>query len=223
MSTLKWSEGRSLYQISNSRYNAQYIYNDEGLRITREVKEFGKSTYVEYVWGNHGLAGFTLGEDTVVVLYGQDGTPIGFSLNDTVYTYIKNLQGDVIRVLDTEGNTVVEYSYDPWGVPTITGDAALAAINPCSYRCYDYDEESGFYYLQSRYYNPQTGRFLNADVLIDTGAKVYACTGGVSYSKIWGKYYARKALVWGIIKTFYYQKIYIFWGGLVARSAIGQW
>ena len=163
MSTLKWSEGRSLYQILNSRYNAQYTYNDEGLRIIREVKEFGKSTYVEYVWGNHGLAGFTMGEDTVVVLYGQDGTPIGFSLNDTVYTYIKNLQGDVIRVLDTEGNTVVEYSYDPWGVPTITGDTVLAAINPCSYRCYDYDEESGFYYLQSRYYNPQTGRFLNAD------------------------------------------------------------
>lgn len=48
-------------------------------------------------------------------------------------------------------------------MPTITGDTELAAINPCSYRCYDYDEESGYYYLQSRYYNPETGRFLNAD------------------------------------------------------------
>ena len=161
--TFTWGEGRSLLGISGLGYSAKYIYNDEGLRIIREVKQYGKNTYIEYEWGKNGLAGFTSGENTVVILYGQDGTPIGFSLNDTVYTYIKNLQGDVIRILDTDGNTVVEYTYDPWGVPTITGDTELAAINPCSYRCYDYDEESGYYYLQSRYYNPQTGRFLNAD------------------------------------------------------------
>ena len=71
-------------------------------------------------------------------------------------------QGGVLRILDTERNTVVEYTYDPWGAQTVTGDTELAAMNPCSYRGYDYDEESGLYYLQSRYYNPQTGRFLNA-------------------------------------------------------------
>ena len=69
----------------------------------------------------------------------------------------------MIRILDGDGNTVVSYTYDPWGVPTVTGDTDLAALNPCAYRGYDYDEETGYYYLQSRYYDPEIGRFINAD------------------------------------------------------------
>jgi RHS repeat-associated protein len=69
----------------------------------------------------------------------------------------------MVRILDAQGNTVVKYAYDPWGVPTIEGDKDLAALNPCSYRGYYYDEETGYYYLQSRYYDPQIGRFMNAD------------------------------------------------------------
>lgn len=46
-------------------------------------------------------------------------------------------------------------------VPTVTGDTDLAALNPCSYRGYYYDEETGYYYLQSRYYDPEVGRFIN--------------------------------------------------------------
>lgn len=71
--------------------------------------------------------------------------------------------GDVIRILDEDGTAVVSYTYDPWGVPSVTGDTELAAINPCSYRGYYYDQETGYYYLQSRYYDPEIGRFLNAD------------------------------------------------------------
>lgn len=56
-----------------------------------------------------------------------------------------------------------------------------------------------------------------------TNSKVYACTGSVSYTKIFGRYYARKALDFGFFKTFYYQKRYIFWGARVARSLLGQW
>ena len=77
---------------------------------------------------------------------------------------------------------------------TITGDTGLAAINPYSYRCYDYDEESGFYYLQSRYYNPQTGRFLNADDQFDSNAGVlgynlftYCANNPVIYKDINGE------------------------------------
>ncbi len=87
----------------------------------------------------------------------------GAQNSDTVYTYVKNLQGDVVRILDGQGSTVVKYAYDPWGVPTIEGDKDLAAINPCSYRGFYYDEETGYYYLQSRYYDPENGRFINAD------------------------------------------------------------
>lgn len=64
---------------------------------------------------------------------------------------------------------MVSYTYDPWGVPTVSGDASLAAINPCSYRGYYYDQETGYYYLQSRYYNPEIGRFLNADEVACAG------------------------------------------------------
>ena len=69
----------------------------------------------------------------------------------------------MLRILDSNGNAVVNYTYDPWGKPTVTGDEELAALNPCSYRGYYYDEETGFYYLQSRYYHSEIGRFLNAD------------------------------------------------------------
>ena len=77
-----------------------------------------------------------------------------------------------MRILDAQGNAVVKYAYDPWGVPTIEGDKDLAAINPCSYRGYYYDEETGYYYLQSRYYDPAIGRFINADTYVSTGRSV---------------------------------------------------
>lgn len=113
-----WGEGRRLKAIRDAQNNmfVNYTYNEEGLRIKKSISSETKAT-TEYVWGKNGLAGFTTEEDTVVVHYGQDGTPVGFSFNDMVYTYIKNIQGDVLRILDTNGSTVVEYSYDPWGVP----------------------------------------------------------------------------------------------------------
>lgn len=115
------------------------------------------------MWGSDGLAAVITGDQTVVVLYDLEGEAVGFSVDGTVYTYVKNLQGDVIRVLDGDGNVAVQYTYDPWGVPTVTGSQTIAAINPCSYRGYYYDQETGYYYLQSRYYDPEMGRFLNAD------------------------------------------------------------
>lgn len=162
--TLTWGEGRMLQRISQNAANyVAYTYNVDGLRAAKNVVKAGVSTVTEYVWGINGFAGFTDGTNTVVVLYDNESSPIGFTLNGTRYAYVKNLQGDVLRILDEAGNTVVSYAYDPWGVPTVTGDTELAALNPCSYRGYDYDEETGLYYLQSRYYDPEVGRFINAD------------------------------------------------------------
>ena len=203
---LSWGDGRCLKQIReyNNNWTAGYTYNEQGLRIGKRISGEGIVTKEwEYVWGQNGLAGFTQGENTVLVHYGQDGTPVGFSLNDTMYTYIKNIQGDVLRILDTTGNTVVEYSYDPWGVPTVTGDTELAAINPCSYRGYDYDEESGFYYLQSRYYDPAVGRFISPDEIDFLGASgnilgynlfAYCENNPVNYTDLWG--YIRINVKW---------------------------
>ena len=91
----------------------------------------------------------------------------------STYYYASNLQGDIVAILDASGSTVVAYTYDAWGkLLTTTGSMAstLGAKNPLRYRGYVYDTETGLYYLQSRYYDPEMGRFINADDLGFIGA-----------------------------------------------------
>ena len=86
------------------------------------------------------------------------------------YYYMLNQQGDVIGLVNSSGTQVVAYTYDAWGKPlTVTGSlvSTLGQINPLRYRGYIYDHETGLYYLQSRYYNPKIGRWINADALVD--------------------------------------------------------
>ncbi len=94
------------------------------------------------------------------------------------YYFVFNLQGDVIGLLDSTGAVIARYEYDAWGKilsvknaagQAITDPTHVANINPIRYRGYYYDSETGFYYLKSRYYDPVTGRFLNADGMVDTG------------------------------------------------------
>ena len=167
---LTWGESRSLTAFETDKFSAEYIYNADGLRIQKNVTIGNTTKKTKFIWGNNGLAGMIAGARKVTILYDADGEAAGFVVNDSnvtslsgIYTYIKNLQGDVIRVIDESGTTVLSYTYDPWGVPTITGNQMLAELNPCSYRCYYYDWETGYYYLQSRYYVPSLGRFLSVD------------------------------------------------------------
>ena len=73
--------------------------------------------------------------------------------------------GDILGIADSAGNLIASYAYDPWGkVLSITGsDIAIGNLNPFRYRGYYYDAETGLYYLQSRYYDPEVGRFINCD------------------------------------------------------------
>jgi RHS repeat-associated protein len=81
-----------------------------------------------------------------------------------MYYYVKNIQGDIVKIIDENGTEVAGYVYDAWGnTLTTTGDTTLGSLNPLRYRGYVYDTDTGLYYLQSRYYDPFTGRFLNAD------------------------------------------------------------
>ena len=92
------------------------------------------------------------------------------TFNGTAYAYLYNLQGDVIALIDSNGKKVVEYKYDAWGrILSKTGTMAstLGTLNPFRYRGYVYDEETGLYYLRSRYYKPNWARFLNADALLN--------------------------------------------------------
>ena len=100
---------------------------------------------------------------------------VAVNYNGTYYYYVRNGQNDVIRLIDGDNNTVVEYAYDSWGKQlSCTGSLAntLGNLNPFRYRGYVYDEETGLYYLQSRYYDPEVGRFLNADIYVSTGQSV---------------------------------------------------
>ncbi len=91
--------------------------------------------------------------------------------NGTEYYYLKNIQGDIIGILDGSGTSVVEYSYDSWGkVIEISGNQELGKRNPFRYRGYYYDEETGFYYVSSRYYDPEVGRFISPDTTDILGA-----------------------------------------------------
>ena len=96
-------------------------------------------------------------------IYDNNGKPYAFYYDGTLYYYITNLQGDVIRIIDTAGATICTYTYDAWGRLLNSSTNQIFKANPIRYRGYYYDAESGLYYLGSRYYDPAVKRFINAD------------------------------------------------------------
>ncbi|MGN0808271.1 MAG: RHS repeat-associated core domain-containing protein [Candidatus Coproplasma sp.] len=88
---------------------------------------------------------------------------MGFKYNGSYYVYQKDIQGNIIAIVDSNGNTVVKYDYDAWGNCLVTGNGTLSNANPFRYRGYYYDAQTGLYYLQTRYYDPTTGRFISPD------------------------------------------------------------
>ena len=91
---------------------------------------------------------------------------VGFNDGTKTYIYTRNLQGDIVSITDTSnGNIVAQYTYDSWG-NILTATGTMANTNPFRYRGYYFDTETGLYYLQSRYYDAEVGRFLNADALL---------------------------------------------------------
>ena len=110
---------------------------------------------------------------TLDFFYDESGRPFAFNYSVDgsdfeTYYYILNLQGDVVQIIDEGGVPQAEYVYSPWG-EIISAEGDLAEINPLRYRGYYYDSETGFYYLQSRYYDPENHRFINADSYASTG------------------------------------------------------
>ena len=116
--------------------------------------------------------------------YDAQNKPAVALYDGVAYAYMYNLQGDVIALVDADGTKVVEYRYDAWGTPlSKTGTLAttLGTLNPFRYRGYVYDEETGLYYLRSRYYNPEWGRFVNADTIWNGSLFAYCHNSTVAY------------------------------------------
>ena len=105
------------------------------------------------------------------------------SYNDKMFYYVKNLQGDIVKILDEDGQGKADYVYNAWGDIISQSDDELASINPLRYRGYVYDEDTATCYLQSRYYDPTTGRFINADdtAYVDTNSGTPLSTNMFAY------------------------------------------
>ena len=111
----------------------------------------------------------TQGSNELHFFYDAQNRPAVVVYNGVPYAYVKSLQGDIVAILDENGNAVVSYGYDAWGAPLwCTGELAetLGKVQPFRYRGYVFDEETGLYYLRSRYYNPQQLRWINSDNII---------------------------------------------------------
>ena len=156
----------------------------DGLRTS---KSNGSAVYT-YSWNeNRQLKSMTWDYGYAIFSYDVNGTPYSVKNYDAIldvertYLYVTNLQGDVLSVVGSAtGQTAVSYVYDAWGkliskTGTSSDYASIYEYNPLTYRGYIYDSETGFYYLQSRYYDPAVGRFFNADeVKYVNGANLFS-------------------------------------------------
>ena len=208
--TFTWTEGRRLASVQYGSQLTRYLYDANGLR-TKKINPNG--TYVEYyiVDGRYlGEIHYTAsgGVDLFIRYnYDESGSVVGISLWNSGYSnawedyyFVKNLQGDVLKVYRESDHAVAaSYSYDSWGnILATTGSLnfdgrAIKDLNPFRYRTYYYDNETWFYYLQSRYYDPAIGRFINADAYASTGQGIighnmfaYCGNNPIAYADHWG-------------------------------------
>ena len=211
---LNWN-GRRLESISQGGTEVvSYKYNIDGQRISKTAPDLvtGEAVTTEYFYNGDILAGQKTGDNVLVFMYDNNGDVFGFTYNGTPYYYVKNAQNDVFLILDETGMIQVLYQYDSWGKVTACYDATdfgLAAINPIMYRSYYVDLEMGFfmYYLNSRYYMADWGRFISADSVTDAGAEelgynlfVYAANNPVNNSDPSGNWIIKDAIKWVVEK-----------------------
>ena len=161
-------QGRQLTKAVKDK-TVTFTYDSEGIRTS---KSDGTNTTKYLLNGTQILAQKT-GSTTLSFFYDQQGNRVGMADGkNNFYYYIYNVQGDVIALADAStGKLVVTYTYDVWGKLVKLEDTTANSVgtqNPFRYKGYYYDTETKLYYLQSRYYDPEVGRFINADAFTST-------------------------------------------------------
>ena len=175
-STFTWTQGRRLATAKVGSTNISYTYDMAGVRSSKTVG----STKYDFTTLSGLVTRQTGGGKTIDFVYDENNQPLAMKYNNTLYYYVLNAQGDVVRIVNSSRSVVASYTYDPWG-KIISSSGTLADINPLRYRGYYYDSETGFYYLQSRYYDPEIGRFINADSYASTDATGLLSTNMFAY------------------------------------------
>ncbi len=187
-STFTWTQGRRLVGYANGDTDISYTYDMAGVRSSKTVNG------TEYRFTT--LSGLVTRQEwdgnSIDFVYDENNQPLAMKYNGTLFYYVLDLQGDVIALADQNGTLIARYTYDPWGkLLKVTPNGWLeeqnayylkvAEANPLRYRGYYYDSETGFYYLQSRYYDPEIGRFINADSYASTDATGLLSTNMFAY------------------------------------------
>lgn len=146
--SLEWEYGNRLINFDGVTFAYDYRghrlkKNDIEYRYDNDGRVIKQSNGLQFLYDNTGVAALKYGSE--------------------YYFYRKDVQGNIIALIDSSGAVVVRYEYDAWGNHSIIGDEVLGNLNPFRYRSYYYDTETGLYYLQTRYYDPETGRFISQD------------------------------------------------------------
>ena len=175
---MTWQGGRQLASMQKDGTTLSFSYNDAGLRTEKTVNGSTR----RYIWNSSQLMADVGASDAFYFHYSSGGELIGYTYKtadaETECILVKNQQGDVERVISADGTILASYTYDAWG-NVLTSEGSLATSNPIRYRGYYFDTETSLYYLQSRYYDPAVGRFINADnyattYKTSTGANMFA-------------------------------------------------
>ena len=172
--------------MSREGQSLTFKYDHNGMRIQKVLEHSWYPETTNYTY--HGKLLTHMGvnytdfdevehTDNLHFFYDSQSRPAKVRFNGTIYTYVHNLQGDIVGILDSNGNLVVEYKYDVWGKPLSTAGSladTLGVRNPFRYRGYVFDEESGRYWLKSRFYAHDLLRFINADTLLGVNHQLFS-------------------------------------------------
>ena len=184
--TYTWQNGRQLQKMQKAGMTAEFVYNADGLRVQKTVN----GVVTKYTLHGKNVVHMTSGTDELHFFYDAQNRPAVVVYNGTAYAYVKSLQGDIVALLNGAGNVVVSYAYDAWGAPIgKSGSMAetLGSVQPFRYRGYVFDEETGLYYLRSRYYNAVLSRFINMDSvllkgILQSNQQAYCINNPILYS-----------------------------------------
>lgn len=185
-----WGGGSQMRAMYKGEFGEQgydeitFEYNENGLRTKKTRMYYDDATGdIGYKATNYTLHGKNIvhlsdGSNELHFFYDAQNKPAVVIYNGAAYTYLYNMQGDVIALLDNNGSKMVSYTYDAWGKPiskTGTLAGSLGTLNPFRYRAYAFDEETNIYYLCSRYYNPNICRFVTADSVVVNDRLIVSC------------------------------------------------